>query len=68
MKIPSEETLELRLKTTDTIENIKTMIQNEKSIPLDQQQLMFGGKQLVNCHTVSDCSIKNGSTLYLECK
>ena len=66
--MPSGKILTLRLETTNTIYNIKTIIQKKESIPPDEQQLMFDGEQLQNYSTISDCSIKNESTLHLERK
>ena len=68
MNIPSGENLILKLKTTDSIENIKAMIQDKEGIPPDQQQLMLGGQQLKKHSTISGCNIKNESKLVLECK
>ena len=67
MDTPSGKTLVLKLKTTDSIENIKAIIQDKEGIPPNQQQLIFDGEWLENCCTISDCNIKNESTLQLEC-
>ena len=66
--IPGRKTLTLKLKSTDTIESIKAMIQDEEGIPPDQQRLIYSGKQLENCGTISSYSIKKESKLVLECK
>ena len=66
--MPSGRTLELELETTETVKYIKTKIQDSEGIPSDQQRLLFAGKQLKNCSTILDCSIKNNSTLCLERK
>ena len=64
---PSGKTLVLKLKTTDTIENIKAIIEDKKGIHPNQQQLIFDGEWLENYCTISDCNIENESTLQLEC-
>lgn len=61
-------TLELKADTSDTVKQIKQKIQNEENIPLDQQCLIFDGRELYNAHNLSYYNIKKGSTLNLECK
>lgn len=50
---------------TDTIEDVMVKICEEEGIPLDQQRLIFGGKQLEQELTVFDYNISDGSTLHL---
>ncbi|CAB5197336.1 uncharacterized protein OCT59_014212 [Rhizophagus irregularis] len=64
----TRKTLELKADTSDTVKQIKQKIQSEENIPLDQQCLIFDGRQLYNAHTLSYYNIKKGSTLNLECK
>jgi ubiquitin C len=59
-------TLALAVKPSDTIQNVKKMIQDQEGIPVDEQKLTFGGKALESDKsTLSDCHIKHGSTLQL---
>ena len=53
------------MKPSDTIENVKTKIQDKKGIPSKRQCLSYLSKDLYDGYTLSDYNIKNGSTLKL---
>ena len=59
-------TITLDVVASDTIENVKSKIQDMKGYSPEQQQLTFSGKPLEDGHTLSDYNIKRESTLLLH--
>jgi hypothetical protein len=57
-----------RVRISDTIKSVKEQIVDKDHIPLDQQILIFEGKQLKNERTLSYYNINEGSIIWIVLK
>ncbi len=65
VKTPTGKTITIEVELSDTIENIKTKIQDKEGIPHNQQILEFNGQILEDGNTISYYNIQQENTLNL---
>jgi len=58
-------TFQFEVEDNDSVERLKSKIENLSGVPLADQRLKLKGKELQNTSTLQECNVKDKATLFL---
>ncbi|CAF1309726.1 unnamed protein product [Rotaria magnacalcarata] len=61
----NDRTITIEVEPDDYISKIKQRISERNGIPIEEQRLMWAGKQLINEKQIKDYGLQDGNTLFL---
>lgn len=65
VKTLAGKTITVDAEEGDTVDQLKQKLNEKEGIPVDQQRLIFGGKQMESDRTLTDYGVTNGATMHL---
>ena len=65
VKTPSGKTITLEVWASQSVKDVKSMVQCKSNIPANEQRLIWTGKQLEEGRTLGDYNVTPESTLHL---
>lgn len=63
VKTLSGKTVSIECEPEDKLEDVKAKIEEKEGVPVDQQRLIFQGKQLDGQKTLQECNLDEGASL-----